>query len=391
MFLENKVIYSNLKKSIEYLILMDFLENRNKLLNSSKSFNDSKIEYYENLLTPINILCKLPINNKGQKFISKSRETITNILNKKDNRKILVVGPCSIHNIEEAKFYALKLKELSLKYKDKIFIVMRTYFEKPRTSVGWKGLINDPDLNNSFNVNKGLFLARSLLLYCANIELPCGYEILDTITPQYICDLISWGAIGARTTESQVHRQIVSGLSFPVGFKNGTNGNINISADAILSSKNSHCFMGITSEGHPTICKTRGNKNTHIILRGGSTTPNYYEENIIMSKNNLVNKNIIPNIMIDCSHGNSQKNYKNQKKVLKYIIDRLKEDLYYKNIVGMMIESNINEGKQSLPDNVHIFSEKEIKENLSYGVSITDCCVNLEETQEMLDLLYENL
>ena len=370
---------------------MDDFDKRNLLINSEYSFDDSKIHYYEPLVTPETLKCKLPINNHMQEFIDNSRNTISNILNGQDKRKIVIVGPCSIHNVEEAKNYALELKKLSLKFEDKLYIVMRTYFEKPRTSVGWKGLINDPDLNESFNVNKGLFLARSLLLHNANIELPCGYEILDTITPQYICDLISWGAIGARTTESQVHRQIVSGLSFPVGFKNGTNGNINISADAILSSKNSHCFMGITSEGHPTICKTRGNKNTHIILRGGSTTPNYYEENIIMSKNNLVNKNIIPNIMIDCSHGNSQKNYKNQKKVLKYIIDRLKEDLYYKNIVGMMIESNINEGKQSLPDNVHIFSEKEIKENLSYGVSITDCCVNLEETQEMLDLLYENL
>ena len=370
---------------------MDFFEKRNKLLNSSVSFNDSKIEYYEPLLTPNDLICKLPIDKSIKKFISNSRETISNILKKKDNRKILIVGPCSIHNIDEAKEYASKLKELSLKYEDKIFVVMRTYFEKPRTSVGWKGLINDPDLNESFNVNKGLFLARSLLLHCAFINLPCGYEILDTITPQYICDLISWGAIGARTTESQVHRQIVSGLSFPVGFKNGTNGNINISADAILSSKNSHCFMGITSDGLPTICKTRGNQNTHIILRGGSNAPNYFKESILMAENILINRNIVPNIMIDCSHGNSQKNFKNQKKVLEYIIQRLKEGLYYKNIIGLMIESNINEGKQSLPDNVHNFSEKEIKENLAYGVSITDCCVNLKETEEMLDLLYKNL
>ena len=237
------------------------LNDRNILLNDRNSLNDNRIEYYEPLKSPDNIKSLLPINNYVQEFIKYSRNTIKNILDRKDNRKIVIVGPCSIHNIAEAKIYAKKIKKIASKFEDKLFIIMRTYFEKPRTSIGWKGLINDPDLNDSFNVNKGLFLARSLLLHNANIGLPCGYEILDPITPQYICDLISWGAIGARTTESQVHRQIVSGLSFPVGFKNSTNGCVDVAAEAIISARHSHCFMGITNNGCPTICKTRGNND----------------------------------------------------------------------------------------------------------------------------------
>lgn len=370
---------------------MNEFDKRNLLINSENSFDDGKIEYYEELLTPEQIKCKLPINNHIEDFISKSRRTISNILNGKDKRKIIIVGPCSIHNIEEAKKYALELKKISNKYSDKLFIVMRTYFEKPRTNVGWKGLINDPNLNESFNVNKGLFLARSLLLHNANIELPCGYEILDTITPQYICDLISWGAIGARTTESQVHRQIVSGLSFPVGFKNSTNGSIDVAIDAMISANNSHCFMGITNNGNPTICKTRGNIDTHIILRGGSNSPNYYKESVLMAESLLNNKMCRKNIMIDCSHGNSRKNYRNQYGVIEYICEHLQHGAYYNNLVGLMIESNINEGKQSLPNNVYNYNEEELKENLAYGVSITDCCVNLEETDKMLELFHSTL
>ena len=207
------------------------------------------------------------------------RIDINNIINKKDNRKIFVVGPCSIHNIDEAKEYALKLKKIADMVKDKILIIMRVYFEKPRTTVGWKGLINDPYLDESYDINKGLELARDLLLFINNIGLPCGYEILDTITPQYICDLISWGAIGARTTESQVHRQLVSGLSMAVGFKNGTGGTISLATDAIKSASYSHCFMGITDNGDPAICKTKGNNNCHIILRGGNDGPNFDKHN----------------------------------------------------------------------------------------------------------------
>ena len=263
--------------------------------------------------------------------------------------------------------------------KDKILVVMRVYFEKPRTTVGWKGLINDPDLNNTFNVNKGLKLARELLLYINSIGLPCGYEILDTITPQYISDLISWGAIGARTTESQVHRQLVSGLSVPVGYKNGTSGNINIAVNAILSSQYSHCFMGITDKGEPAICKTKGNLNCHVIHRGSNKKPNYYNEDILKTESLLIDKNINQNIMIDCSHGNSYKNYKNQAEVLNYSINLIKNG--NKSIIGFMIESNINEGKQKL----------ENPNNLKYGVSITDSCINIKETQELLLSLYNAL
>ena len=365
--------------------------NRDIIIKNKNSINDSKIELYEELMRPCDLHSLLPNNNKINEFILKSRNEISDILNKKSKKKIVIVGPCSLHNIDEAKIYAKKLKKMSIKFEDKLFIVMRTYFEKPRTNIGWKGLINDPDLNESYNVNKGLYLARSLLLFNANLELPSAYEVLDTITPQYICDLISWGAIGARTTESQVHRQIVSGLSFPVGFKNGTNGNIEIASEAMLSSKNSHCFMGITNEGNATICKTIGNDDTHIILRGGSNAPNYFKESVLMAENSLIKKNLKRNIMIDCSHGNSRKNYKNQKDVSQYICDRYKEKIYYENVIGIMIESNINEGKQSLPDNVSSFNEKELKENLAYGVSITDCCVNLKETEEILQLFYESL
>ena len=220
---------------------------------------NTRIEYFKELIKPQNLKKIKPSNEKLIKFVQKSRNIISNILNGRENRMIMIVGPCSIHNIEEAKIYGNMLKNLANRVENKIFIVMRVYFEKPRTTKGWKGLINDPNLDDSFNVNEGLKKARELLIYLNEIELPCAYEILDTITPQYISDLISWGAIGARTTESQVHRQIVSGLSMPVGFKNGTGGSTDIALDGMVSSENQHCFMGITNNGEPAICKTKGN------------------------------------------------------------------------------------------------------------------------------------
>ena len=236
-----------------------------------------------------------------------------------------VIGPCSIHDVDVALEYAHKLKEISDLVKDKIFIVMRTYFEKPRTTIGWKGLINDPNLDNSFDVNKGLKLARQLLFSINKLGLPCGYEILDSITPQYIADLISWGAIGARTTESQVHRQIVSGLSFPVGFKNGTDGNVKISLDAVVSAKIPIVLWGISQLGEPSICKTLGNKSCHIILRGGNNGPNFMPEkvNYILDQidNYNGNKNLVEkSILIDCSHGNSGKDYRKQNIAFKSVI-----------------------------------------------------------------------
>jgi len=344
------------------------------------SITNINIDYVNKLITPNDLMSKYPLTENIKNFIIKSREEIVNILCNKSDKKIFVVGPCSIHNIEEAKKYALMLKKLSDVVSDKILIIMRVYFEKPRTTIGWKGLINDPDLNNTFNVNKGLELARELLIYINNIGLPCGCEFLDSITPHYISDLISWGAIGARTTESQVHRQLVSGLSMPIGFKNGTSGNIDICADAINSAKNKHCFMGIDDDGSACIIKTKGNFNTHIILRGGKQ-PNYHSNNI-KNVNELFNrKSINSNIMIDCSHGNSDKDYRNQRWVLKNVMKQITDG--EKSIIGVMIESNINQSNQNL-DYVG-------KDNLKYGVSITDSCINIEETKEIILNSYNTL
>ena len=344
------------------------------------SISNLNISNINKLITPNDLLSKYPLTDNIKDFVIKTRNDISNILFKKDNRFLMVVGPCSIHDIEQAKKYGDMLKVISDKVKDKILIVMRVYFEKPRTTVGWKGLINDPDLNNTYNVNKGLELARELLLYLNTIRLPCGCEVLDTITPHYISDLISWGAIGARTTESQVHRQLVSGLSMPVGFKNGTNGNIDICGDAINSAKNKHCFMGINDEGNACVIETRGNFYTHVILRGGKE-PNYRSNNVQNVKELLEKKNINPSIMIDCSHGNSEKDYRNQRWVLKNVMKQITEG--ETSIIGVMIESNINEGKQDLN---YIGKHK-----LSYGVSITDSCINIETTEEFIINTYDKL
>ena len=319
---------------------------------------------------PVYFKTTLPINPNITKLILETRKEIEDIIQRKSDKLLFIVGPCSIHDPNAALEYGKKLMSIKNKIKDKILIVMRVYFEKPRTTVGWKGLINDPYLDNSFKVNDGLFLARKLLLDLNSIGMPCGYEILDPITPQYIADLISWGAIGARTTESQVHRQLISGLSMPVGFKNGTGGSINIARDAILSARFPHCFMGITPEGCATICKTKGNPNCHLILRGGSRGPNYTKEYLDESEKLLQEHSLSNAIMVDCSHGNSLKNHKNQEGVFKYIIKQIKENRT--SIIGIMMESNLKEGKQVLG------------KSLKYGMSITDSCLGFEETERIL-------
>ena len=323
------------------------------------------------MITPGSLKNELPIDEKINNFVIKSRETIKNILDKKDKRLLFVVGPCSIHNIEEAKNYASQLKYISNKLKN-IFIVMRVYFEKPRTNVGWKGLIHDPDLNNTFDVNKGFYLARDLLLYINSIGLPCGCEFLDVFTPQYIGDLISWGAIGARTTESQPHRQMVSGLSMPVGFKNNRSGNLSVPCDSILSASTYHTFFGINDNGMASILLTNGNPYCHVILRGDDYGENYKKPFIDKTIEFLDEYKLPKNIMIDCSHGNCNKNYKNQKYVLNNAIMTWLDDR--NSIIGFMLESNINEGKQILEPN----------KLLKYGVSITDACISLKETEDLL-------
>ncbi len=365
------------------------MDKREKLVQTETGFDNNRISYFEELITPLDLQSIVPNNFYLKKKINNQRTIVENIINKKDNRLLIIVGPCSIHNVEQAKEYALLLNKLAEKVKDKIYIVMRVYFEKPRTTTGWKGFINDPDLNNSFDVNKGLKEARLLLLYLAGLGMPIGCEILDPITAQYISDFVTWGAIGARTTESQTHRQMVSGLSFPIGFKNGTLGSVDIAADAMCSARYSHCFMGITDEGKPTICRTRGNPNTHIILRGGKNSPNYDKDSITNVEKILREKKENIRLMVDCSHGNSGKDYKNQFSVLRDVISQIKNG--NQSIFGVMIESNLNEGKQKLPNNVESLSAKDVSNQLEYGVSITDCCVSIQETEEMLDFIYANL
>lgn len=344
---------------------------------TSKRINVN-IESTKYLITPNTLLNEFPITEKISSLVINTRMQIKNILDGKDNRKILVVGPCSVHDYDLACYYGIRLKKIADRVKDKILIIMRVYFEKPRSTIGWKGMINDPDLNNSFNVNKGLRLARKLLLFLNGIGLPCGYEILDTFTPQFIGDLFSWGAIGARTTESQVHRQMVSGVSMPVGFKNSSSGDYEISINSIISANYKHCFYGIDFDGKAIILTTKGNKNCHIILRGSKCATNYDLRTVNKVKKEMIQQNIRPNIMIDCSHGNSNKDYRNQPIVFQYILNVLKKDHSF--IMGIMLESNINEGKQKL-----IFGSKE---KLKQGVSITDSCIDIEKTQMLINDLY---
>lgn len=340
---------------------------------------DTNVLETNQLYSPASLQERLPIDHETLLFVKESRRTISDIINGKDDRLLCIIGPCSIHNTSEAKSYALKLRFLMEKYVDKLYIVMRTYFEKPRTTVGWKGLINDPYLDNTYSINDGLYYARELLIFLNQHKIPCAYEILDSITPQYISELIAWGAIGARTVESQTHRELVSGLSMPIGFKNSTDGNIKVATDAVLSASFPHCFLGITYDGKGAIVKTKGNHECHIILRGSTKTPNYYISDIEKTIQiiNTYQETIKPNIMIDCSHGNSQKDHNNQEKVIDYLIKNVFHT--YKQVIGIMIESNINEGRQN------------ISESLKYGVSVTDSCISIEKTGEILDRLYNSL
>jgi len=372
--------------------------------------HNNRIRRFKKIITPQELKRKMPSPRKTDVFVMETRQEIANILSGKDNRLLFIVGPCSIHNLEEAKEYAAKLKVLSDEVSDKILIIMRVYFEKPRTTIGWKGLINDPDLNETYDVNKGIHHARELLLYINRIGLACGSEVLDTITPQYICDLVSWSAIGARTTESQVHRQLVSGLSMPTGFKNGTGGTIKMAAEAIVSAAYTHCFMGITDDGHPAIYETVGNPDCHIILRGGADGPNYEEKYIKETEAIMRENGLTPKIMVDCSHGNSQKNHRNQKGVLQNVMHQIKNSTGTSSttsritssttsritssttsritssptsIIGVMLESNIKEGKQTLT--------KLNYNSLLPGTSITDGCISIEETGKIIKEAYSTI
>jgi 3-deoxy-7-phosphoheptulonate synthase len=345
----------------------------------NKIFN-THIETSHTLITPHEIKLKLPLTDVAEKTVLKYRQELEAILNFEDNRKFIVVGPCSIHDVKAAEEYAERLKALSERVKDKLLLIMRVYFEKPRTTVGWKGLINDPDMDDSFYIEKGLLIARNLLIKIAELGLPTATEALDPIVPQYIGELITWSAIGARTTESQTHREMASGLSMPVGFKNGTDGSINVALNALQSARIPHHFLGINQRGQVSVFKTRGNAYGHVILRGGGGQPNFDTANVKIAEAKLKDANLAPRIVIDCSHGNSNKDYKLQAFAFENIIQQILDGST--SIVGMMLESNLYEGNQPIPNNL---------EQLKYGISVTDKCIAWEETEKIILTAYEKL
>nr|WP_275527996.1 3-deoxy-7-phosphoheptulonate synthase [Geitlerinema sp. PCC 9228] len=345
-----------------------------------KKLLDTHIKSSQVLLTPLDIEEKIPLSEEAAKTVLRGRWQLEHILEGHDTRKFVVVGPCSIHDPDAALDYAQKLKTLSDRVRDRILIIMRVYFEKPRTTVGWKGLINDPDLDGSFHIEKGLLTARQLLLKIAELGLPAGTEALDPITPQYLSELVSWSAIGARTIESQTHREMASGLSMPVGLKNGTDGNIQVAIDALQASRNPHHFLGINGMGQVSIFKTQGNPYGHIILRGGGGKPNFNSEVIRWVESKLEELDLPQKIVVDCSHGNSNKDHRRQPQVFSEVVDRIAAG--DRAIVGMMLESNLYAGKQSIPEN---------RQDLQYGVSITDPCIGWEETEETILQAYQKL
>ncbi len=340
--------------------------------NHQMKTHNLRIKYIRPLIPPTILVEELPLSEKGSILISNSRKTLTNILDKKDDRLIAVVGPCSIHDPIAAIDYAKRLKKLSIELEKELFIVMRVYFEKPRTTIGWKGLINDPDLDNNFDINKGLHVARKLLLDITEIGLPAGCEFLDPITPQFIADVVSWGAIGARTAESQVHRNLTSGLSMPVGIKNGTGGNVNMAIDAMLAAKHPHIFLSVTEQGIAAIVKTQGNKDTHIILRGSDKGPNYDKEHIEKTTKLLEKTKLPIRIMVDTSHGNSGKDYKKQPDAVHAVSKQIAAG--NTDIIGVLTESFIENGNQSVGT----------KEARIYGKSVTDACMGWEMTVPLL-------
>ncbi|MCF2149092.1 3-deoxy-7-phosphoheptulonate synthase [Desmonostoc muscorum LEGE 12446] len=347
-------------------------------MHNHQLFN-ANIENDRVLLTPNEIKSRLPLTQLAEQTVLKYREEIEDILDFRDRRKFIVVGPCSIHDPKAAIEYSQRLKVLAEKVQDKLLLIMRVYFEKPRTTVGWKGLINDPDMDDSFHVENGLLIARQLLLQITELGLPAGTEALDPIIPQYISELITWSAIGARTTESQTHREMASGLSMPVGFKNGTDGNIQVALNALQSARNPHNFLGINQNGQVSVFQTKGNAYGHVILRGGNQ-PNFDVASVSVVENKLKEANLPPRIVIDCSHGNTNKDYKLQAAVLENIIEQILDG--NTSIVGMMLESNIYEGNQPMTGK---------KEELKYGVSVTDKCINWEETEKIILAAHEKL
>src|SRR5918994_1455148 len=336
--------------------------------------DDLRIKEIKELLPPAHVLREFAINQKAARTVFETRQAIHRILHGADDRLLAIMGPCSIHDVKAAKEYAGKLREAKDRLAGDLLVVMRVYFEKPRTTVGWMGLINDPRLDGSFQINEGLRIARELLLDLNDLGMPAGCEFLDMITPQYVADLVSWGAIGARTTESQVHRELASGLSCPVGFKNGTDGNVRIAVDAIRAAQAPHHFLSVTKDGHSAIVSTTGNEDCHLILRGGRN-PNYDAKNVDAAAKGMAEAGVPARIMIDCSHGNSGKEPEKQVEVGRQVASQIADG--DSRISGVMIESHLKAGRQDLMPG----------KELVYGLSITDACVGWEDTRKLVEHL----
>ena len=345
-------------------------------LQSKPNTDDVRIREIKELVPPAHVFREFPVGVRAATTTYEARQNIHRILHGADSRLLVVIGPCSIHDVDSALEYAARLQKEVRRFENDLLIAMRVYFEKPRTTVGWKGLINDPRLDNSFRINEGLRLARGLLLQINDLGLPCATEFLDTITPQYTADLIAWGAIGARTTESQIHRELASGLSCPVGFKNGTDGNIRIAVDAIKAAASPHHFLSVTKAGHSAIVSTAGNEDCHVILRGGKAA-NYDAASVEAACQDLGKAGLAARLMIDFSHANSEKKFKRQIDVAQDVAGQMAggDD----RICGVMIESHLKEGRQDLVPG----------KPLEYGQSITDACIGWEDSIDVLNLLAE--
>ncbi len=345
----------------------------------SSKVNNVNIEKQYPLPTPQEILEELPTTFVSEDTVYRFRQEVENIIQRKDPRILVVTGPCSIDSIPAALEYASALKTLQQKVSSKMMLVMRTYFEKPRTTLGWKGMIYDPDMNQSFNIEKGVRLARKLLLEITRMELPAATEFLEPIIPQYIADLISWAAIGARTVESQTHRQLASGLSMPVGFKNATDGSINVAVEAIQTARAKHSFLGVINDGRTGVFQTRGNRNCHVVLRGGQHLPNYSSENVAYTVELLRRLNLTPSVMIDCSHANSMRDPLKQPKILMNAVEQIRNG--QSAICGVMLESYIKTGRQDISVQGKSFP----------GISVTDACLGWQETEEAILNAFEQL
>ncbi|EJD6475677.1 3-deoxy-7-phosphoheptulonate synthase [Providencia rettgeri] len=341
--------------------------------------NNVNIQDEQVLITPESLKEKYPLSRSNLHAIATSRQVIADIIHQRDPRLLVVCGPCSIHDVDAAIEYGERLKVLAEELSDSLYIVMRVYFEKPRTTVGWKGLISDPFMDGSFEMEKGLHIARDLLTNLVNMGLPLATEALDPNNPQYLGDLFSWSAIGARTTESQTHREMASGLSMPVGFKNGTDGSLSTAINALKAAAMPHRFMGINQSGQVCLLHTKGNSNGHVILRGGKT-PNYNAEDIAACEAEMKKAGLEPSLMVDCSHGNSNKDYRRQPLVVDSIIEQIING--NESITGIMLESHINEGNQT---------SEQARDSMKYGVSVTDACINWQTTETVLRKLHQAL